>query len=112
MAQKEEQPYFQIVKIQVTATDNELYILASTGNGSSEICHIKSGFNDPVNYVVVPQSILPAGEYNLTILGINWAGPSGFTVILTPNAGGPITITGGQNLPAGGTWSEAIHFFV
>ena len=33
-------------KIRVTATDNELYILASTASApwfSSEICHIKSG---------------------------------------------------------------------
>src|SRR5262249_10305728 len=48
-------------KIHVTATDNELYILASTPRGSFEICHIKSGFNDPVEYTVVPQSILPSG---------------------------------------------------
>jgi len=102
----------KIVKIQVTATDNELYILASTGNGSSEICHIKSGFNNPVNYLVVPQSILPAGNYTLTIIGINWGGPSGFTVILTPSTGTPITVTGGQNLPTGGTFSQAVAITV
>jgi len=102
----------QIVKIQVTGCDNELYIFVSTPAGSSEICHLKSGFNNPVNYVVVPQSILPAGSYTLTILGINWGGPSGFSVTLTPSSGPAIPITGGTGLPAGGTWSQAIAITV
>ena len=70
-------------KIHVTACDNELYILASTPAGSSEICHLKSGYNNPVEYVVVPQSILPNGAYTLTMVGINWGGPQAFKVILT-----------------------------
>ncbi len=102
----------KIVKIQVTATDNELYLIASTPAGSSEICHLKSGFNNPVNYVVVPQSILAAGNYTLTVLGINWGGPSAFTVILTPATGAPITVSGGANLPPGGTWSQAVAITV
>jgi hypothetical protein len=102
----------KIVKIQVTATDNELYILASTPNGSSEICHIKSGFNNPVNYVVVPQSILPAGNYTLTVLGINWGGPSAFKVILTDSTGANTPVSGGAGLPPGGTWSQAISITV
>jgi hypothetical protein len=102
----------KIVKIQVTATDNELYILVSTPSGSSEICHIKSGFNNPVNYVVVPQSILPAGAYTLTVLGINWGGPSAFKVILTDASNANTTISGGAGLPAGGTWSQAVAITV
>lgn len=97
----------KIIKIQATACDNEMYVLVSTPSGSSELFHIKSGFNNPVNYVVIPQSILPAGAYTLTVIGINWGGPSAFTVILTPSAGAPITVSGGAGLPTGGTWSHA-----
>ena len=102
----------KIVKIQATACDNEMYVLVSTPSGSSELFHIKSGFNNPVNYVVVPQSILPAGAYTLTVLGINWGGPSIFTVILTPSTGAPITVTGGANLPTGGCWCQAVAITV
>ena len=65
-------------KIHVTATDNELYILASQPSGSSEIAHIKSGCNNPVEYVVTPQSILPSGAYTRIMAGIKRGGPSGF----------------------------------
>ena len=54
----------------------------------------------------------PAGAYTLTVIGINWGGPSGFTVILTPSPGAPITITGGTGLPTGGTWSHAVAITV
>ncbi|MDT5062567.1 MAG: hypothetical protein QOH63_3026 [Acidobacteriota bacterium] len=96
-------------KIHVTATDNELYILASTPSGSSEICHIKSGFNNPVEYVVVPQSILPSGAYTLTMVGINWGGPHQFTIILT-TGGTNTTITSGPptNAPAGANWTKSV----
>ena len=98
-------------KIQVTATDNELYILASTPHGSSEICHIKSGYGNPVNYTVIPQSILPTGAYTLVMVGINWGGPSAFTVILT--TGGVSTPhTAPTNLPVGATWTLAIPITV
>ena len=102
----------QIIKIEATQCDNELSVIASTSNGSSELFHIKSGFNDPVNYVVKPQSILPKGNYTLTALGINWGGPSGFKVTLTPSAGAPIILAGGSGLPAGGTWSQAVAITV
>ena len=95
--------------IHVTATDNELYILASTPAGSSEICHIKSGFNNPVEYKVIPQSILPKGDYTLIIVGINWGGPQQFTVALT--TGGVInTITSGPPAPApaGANFTKAV----
>jgi hypothetical protein len=102
----------QIVKIQVTACDNELYILASTPSGSSEICHLKSGFNNPVSYTVVPQSILPAGSYTLTVIGINWGGPSIFTVNLTDSTSANIPISGGSGLPAGGVFSQLLAITV
>jgi hypothetical protein len=100
-------------KIHVTATDNELYILASTPAGSSEICHIKSGFNNPVEYVVVPQSILPPGAYTLILVGINWGGPQQFTVVLT-TGGTNTTITSGPptNAPAGANWTKAVAITV
>ena len=102
----------KIVKIQVTQTDNELYILVSTPAGSSEVVHIKSGFNNPVNYVVIPQSILPAGAYTLTVLGINWGGPSGFNVTLTDSTGATTQVSGGTNLPTGGCWCQAVAITV
>jgi hypothetical protein len=102
----------KIIKIQATACDNEMSVIASTGAGSSELFHIKSGFNNPVNYVVIPQSILAAGAYTLTVIGLNWGGPSAFTVILTPASGAPITLSGGSGLPTGGVWSATVQMTV
>jgi hypothetical protein len=98
-------------KIHVTACDNELYILASTPAGSSEVCHLKSGYNNPVEYVVIPQSILPAGAYTLIMVGINWGGPQAFKVTLT---------TGGHDTPyvaqpsttVGANWTVAVPITV
>jgi hypothetical protein len=100
-------------KIQVTATDNELHILAAptSGFGSSEICLIKSGFNNPVNYTVVPQSILPAGAYNLIMVGINWGGPQAFTVILT-TGGVNTTYTAPANTAVGANWTVTVPITV
>lgn len=92
-------------QIQVTACDNELYIIAATPGMSSEICHLKSGYGNPVNYTVKPQSILPPGPYNLIIVGINWGGPSAFKVTLTQSSGAPIVLTAPANLPVGATWT-------
>ena len=92
-------------QIEITACDNELYIIASTAAFSSELCHIKSGYGDPVSYKVKPQSILPAGPYNLFIVGINWGGPSAFKVTLTQSSGAPIVLTAPTNLPVGATWT-------
>lgn len=80
-------------KIEVTACDNELYLIATptaggfSAHGSSEFVHITSGAGNPVEYQVIPQSILPAGDYVLDMIGINWGGPSGFTVKTTTSAG-------------------------
>lgn len=101
-------------KIHVTATDNELYIIASTAAGSAEICHIKSGYNNPVEYVVVPQSILPPGEYDLTMIGINWGTPYAFKIILT--TGSATTDYGDANpaltAPVGAVWTKTAHIEV
>jgi hypothetical protein len=98
----------KIIKIQATACDNELSVVASTPAGSSELFHLKSGFNNPVNDTVIPQSILAPGTYTLTAIGLNWGGPANFKIILTPSAGPAITLSnGGAVLPAGGVWSAS-----
>jgi hypothetical protein len=78
----------QTTLIEVTKTDNELYIIAVPENGraSAVIGHITSGFENPVEYKVIPQSILAPGEYTLVLIGINWGGPQQFSVTLTGNA--------------------------
>ena len=98
----------KIVKIQATACDNEMSVVASTPAGSSELFHLKSGFNNPVNDTVIPQSILAAGAYTLTAIGLNWGGPSDFKVILTDVNGSSNTLSGGTGLPTGGVWSQAV----
>ena len=97
----------KVTKIHVTATDNELYILASANAGSAEICHIKSGCNDPVEYTVIPQSILAAGNYDLTMVGINWGGPQAFNVILTID-GVDKTYTAPYGTAVGATWTVSV----
>ena len=101
-------------KIHVTATDNELYILASTLRGSSEICHIKSGFGDPVEYTVVPQSILPPGDYTLIMVGINWGVQAAFSVTLTTGGGdtAPHTFSPAGNQDVGAIWTKAVPITV
>lgn len=99
--------------VNITATDNELILIASTGAGSSEVAHIKSGYNNPVAYQVVPQSILPAGNYTLTMIGINWGGPSAFKVSLTLD--GAVTVfSSPANLPTdpGVTWTQSVAITV
>ena len=98
-------------KIHVTACDNELYILASTPAGSSEICHLKSGYNNPVEYVVVPQSILPNGAYTLTMVGINWGGPQAFKVTLT-TSGVDTPYTAPASTAVGANWTVAVPITV
>ena len=72
-------------QIHVSAMDNELYIIASTAAGSSELFHGKNGYNDPVSYDLNnPAHILPPGNYDLTFVGINWGGPWNFKITTTP----------------------------
>ncbi|HWF88655.1 MAG TPA: hypothetical protein VN659_07455 [Pyrinomonadaceae bacterium] len=102
--------------ITVTACDNELYLIAlpttsPTNFGGSEIAHITSGFNNPVEYSVTPQSILSAGQYTLVMVGINWGGPQAFTVKLT--TGGVVnTYTAPAGTNIGATWTQAIPMTV
>lgn len=74
--------------VKVTACDNELYILASQWNGSSELLHIKSGNNDPVNSTFNLESVLPKGTWQITMVGINWGGPWAFKVSVGSNSYG------------------------
>ncbi|MBV6321201.1 hypothetical protein [Duganella violaceipulchra] len=71
--------------IKISACDNELRVIASTGAFSAEICHISSGNNDTVAYAVNLGSVLPGGTYSLTMVGINWGGPARFSVEVTNN---------------------------
>ena len=68
--------------IKVSKCDNELYIIASQGSGSSELLHIKSGYNNPVSNALTLESILPKGAWNITLVGINWGGPWEFNVLV------------------------------
>jgi hypothetical protein len=95
-----------VTQIHVTATDNELYILASTGRGSSELCHIKSGFNAPVNYSFDPNTILPPGNYDLTFVGINWGGPWAFAVTTTPPIAG---LSASGTGTVGAVWTKTVQ---
>ena len=97
-------------QIHVSATDNELYIIASTPAGSSELCHIKSGYNDPVNYSLNnPGHVLPAGKYDLTFIGINWGGPWNFNVTTTPPIPGLVSTGSGT---VGVVWNKTVQITV
>ncbi|QWP75776.1 hypothetical protein J5226_19515 [Lysobacter sp. K5869] len=91
--------------IKISQCDNELYIIASTGAGASEVCHISSGYNDPVAYAVNLNSILPPGKYDLTLVGINWGGPAAFAV----DVGGTPYTYKDPNAPVGVVWSKTIQ---
>jgi hypothetical protein len=96
-------------KIHVTAVDNELYLLATQEpSGSSEICHLKSGYNKPVDYVVFPATILPRGKYNLTMIGINWGGPANFKVVVTAVGGGDTVYQSPAGSAVGACWTVTV----
>jgi hypothetical protein len=99
--------------IHVSECDNELYILAAPckGTDSSEVLHIKSGYNDPVEYDIRPQVCLAPGDYNLIMAGINWGGPDAFTVTLTTDGvDTPYTFQGTG--ATGVSWSETVQITV
>jgi hypothetical protein len=103
-------------KISVTACDNELYLIAlptttPTNFGGPQIAHITSGFNNPVQYSVIPQSILSAGTYTLVMIGINWGGPQAFTVVLT-TGGVDTTYTAPAGTSIGANWTLAVPMTV
>jgi len=85
--------------INITYVDNELYILAiPTGNAGSELFHYCSGWSDTMNVTIVPQHVLPPGNYTLSFIGINWGGPTAFNITLTTNG----TTTPVPASPSGG----------
>lgn len=94
-------------EIHVTDCDNELYIIASQPAGSSELLHLKSGYNNPVAVSFNPQSILPSGKYTLIMVGINWGGPQAFNVIVTSN-GANQNYTAPAGSTVGATWTVAV----
>ena len=107
--------------IHVTKTDNELYILAiqeasekgaPAGRYSSELCHIKSGFSDRVDYRFRPGACLAPGNYTLVMIGINWGGPQAFKVTLTTNGAPDVHEFPLANTPPGTVWSEAVPITV
>ncbi|MEA3031710.1 MAG: hypothetical protein QOG13_3035 [Sphingomonadales bacterium] len=99
----------QTTQIDVTKCDNELYVIASTPAGSSEILHIKSGYNKPVNHTIYPPAILPPGNYTLILVGINWGGPQQFTVKQTFAQGPAVThALPAGNGPVGDNWHVAV----
>lgn len=102
--------------IAVSACDNELYLIAlptssPTNFAGAEIMHLTSGFNNPVNYSVIPQSILLPGQYTLVIVGINWGGPQAFTVTLT-TGGTPNVLTAPPSTAIGANWTVAVPMTV
>lgn len=91
--------------VKVTACDNELYILASQWNGSSELLHLKSGNNDPVSTTFNLESVLPKGTWQITMVGINWGGPWAFKISVGSNnygnsGGGAVGVVWQQTTPA------------
>ena len=95
--------------VHVTACDNELYIIATTAAGSSEILHMTSGYNNPVNYLVTLDSVLPKGTYELDMIGINWGGPAAFTVTVGTHP--PVTYSN-PNAPVGVVWTQKVSVTV
>lgn len=88
--------------ITVSACDNELSIVAFQGNASYEVARIMSGYSNPVSVTInvaagenngaivlngVTQALnatvtacVPSFAYSLAFIGINWGGPTQFTV--------------------------------
>lgn len=95
-------------QIHVTATDNELYLIAAGPSGSSEIGHIKSGAGQTVNFTLVPQAVLHSGVYNLILVGINWGGPQAFQVTLSFSSGPPQTFTAPASTAVGANWTHTV----
>lgn len=87
-------------KIDITACDNELIVLAFQGNASYELARISSGYENTVNVTIniaagnnngpavyngvtsaINETItlcLPSFDYSVAFVGINWSGPTQF----------------------------------
>jgi hypothetical protein len=97
----------QTTQIDVLKCDNELYILACTAAGSSELLHIKSGYNKPAGHTIYPPAILPPGNYTLVMIGINWGGPQEFNVKVTAGTATTYSIPLAAG-PVGDNWHIAV----
>ncbi|HMG46445.1 MAG TPA: hypothetical protein VK614_03185 [Allosphingosinicella sp.] len=99
----------QTTQIDVSKCDNELYIIASTPAGSSELFHYKSGYSKPVAETIYPPAILPPGQYTLILIGINWGGPQNFVVKQNFASGPAVThqLVLGPG-PVGDNWHVAV----
>ncbi len=84
-------------QIHISASDNEMYIIAYNWNGSYELAHVQSGNNNVVDLTITIEAgkyrklgtfngvnkplshkrnlKLPAGDYTLAAVCINWGGP-------------------------------------
>lgn len=94
-------------EIHITAADNEILLIASRWGGSSTLLHYKSGNGFGVDVKLRPQAILESGDYSLTMIGINWGGPSSFKVVVTAD-GVARAYEGGGSHDSGVVWSKTI----
>ena len=92
-------------KIDIQAVDNELMIIASTAAMSSMLWHGKSGYGAPVSYSFNPGHILPPGQYDLTVILINWGGPGTCKVVVTA---GTTTTLAGSGTATGVVYTKTI----
>ena len=58
-----------------------------------------------------PGAVLPTGSYTLSMIGINWGGPSAYSVIVTSD-GVAKTYTGGGNANVGPNWTTNVPISV
>lgn len=63
--------------------DNELIIMLFSSTGSQVLAHLKSAKSFPIQYTSGLAGVVPAGNYTLLLIGINWSLPSSFNVNLT-----------------------------
>jgi hypothetical protein len=93
--------------IQVTACDNELYLIAINPNdqGSAELLHYVSGYNQPVNVTIYPGAVLPTGTYTLVAVGINWGAQANFIIQIYTNGTLSNTLTASNPNSQPGVWT-------
>ena len=94
--------------VRITASDNELYVLAYQWGASYQLAHIQSGNSNTVNVTVninqgaytepaVQNGVngplnttysvnLPSGDYELVAVGVNWGGPWSFALSVNGGA--------------------------
>ena len=96
-------------RIQVTAVDNEIILIAipTGGLASVELFHYSMGYSKPVDVTILPGMVLPTGNYTLSMIGINWGGPSTYSVTVTTD-GVAQTYTGGGNATIGPNWVNSV----